>query len=141
MPLNGAYSYRSFETQTLLGVDPAELSGTIIRGSGWSFSEPFTAVFPEGTTGIEFQACRLDNIAIPDGSTMDADCSNYQYQAGGNGGGYLIADPETVPETVKQEVDENGMPAYALTDLRVGEPECTPYKGSGLPAFSEEVSG
>lgn len=80
-PVNAKYSYKSFGLRTFLTTDPAEFSGTTIRGSGWSFETLETQVFPAGTKDVRFEACRLDNVTLPPGSVLDADSSNYQFKA------------------------------------------------------------
>ena len=69
----------AFGTQTFLDRKPEEFTGKTFRGCGWSHETPETRVFPDGTKDVRFIGCRLDNVTLPPGSVLDADCSNYQY--------------------------------------------------------------
>ena len=70
----------AYGTKTLLHLKPEEVSGKTFRGCGWSFEQPEAKVFPDGTKDVRFIGCRLDNVTLPPGSVLDADCSNYQYK-------------------------------------------------------------
>lgn len=70
----------SFGTRTFLDRTPEEFTGKVFRGCGWSFEQPMTRVFPVGTKDVRFISCRLDNIVLPEGAVLDADCSNYQFK-------------------------------------------------------------
>ena len=79
---------KAFDKETLLHLKPEDLSGGAFRGCGGSFETPEQRVFPEGTMDVYFIGCRLDNVTLPPGSVLDADCSNYQYRAQADGKDY-----------------------------------------------------
>ena len=75
MDLNTKHSFKDYLDQTFLGADPKEFSDSIIRGTCfYQQAGPKTPVFPEGMTGVVFERCNLDNVLIPEGNTVEADC-------------------------------------------------------------------
>jgi hypothetical protein len=129
MPLNKDLSFRSFGTSTLLHLKPESISGTTIRGSGWSFEQPLQKVFPDGTKSVTFESCRLDNVVLPPGSVLDDNCSNYQYQVGEDGKDWVC---EVTTDAKTQKVT---LTPKAL----IGGVAALPYKRPLASAVEEAV--
>jgi len=62
---------RGWKYQSLLTVDPAELSNSEIIGTAFAQREPFTDTFPVGMTGVTFTRCNLGNCNIPPGNILN----------------------------------------------------------------------
>jgi len=77
--INKKYSFKDFMGVDLTKVDSKELNNTEIVGSCfWQENSPKKQVFPPTMTGVIFRRCNLDNCVIPDGNTVEPDCTNKQ---------------------------------------------------------------
>jgi hypothetical protein len=130
MPDKADFNCIAFGTETFLDRKPEEFTGKVFRGCGWSFETPLTQVFPEGVKDVRFVGCRLDNIVLPPGSVMDADCSHYQYKVQPDGKdwvGEITTDSKDATKTV--------FTAKAI----IGEASALPYKTGAVKTSAEAV--
>jgi len=74
MALNEKYSHKDFTQRTLTDTKPEEWNDTEVVNSCFYNEKPRTQVFPDGTKGVKFIRCNLDNVIVPKGCTTEG-CS------------------------------------------------------------------
>lgn len=75
--INEKYSFKDFSGRDLSEVDPLELNNTTIKGSCfYQENNPDSVIFPVGMIGVIFERCNLDNVSVPAGNIIRADCIN-----------------------------------------------------------------
>lgn len=119
MKINEKYS-DDFTGQSLVDVDPAEFNDTIIVGGCfWQEGKPDTVVFPAGMRGVTFRRCNLDNVYVPPGNTIEADCTHKRIKCFPPTPKEGKADPNE--GAIDWQVDEKGMPTEPLHKRRFAE--------------------
>lgn len=108
--VNEKYSYRDFMNQDLKKVDSKELSGTTIVGSCFYQEAKKTAstideivkdIWPKGTEKVRFERCNLDNVKLPDGSTIDERTTNKIIKPENDGDDWVLNSDLSEKEKVK----------------------------------------
>jgi len=67
----------SFKRKSFVNVNPVEFNNSIVLGSNFSQTEPFTDVFPADIENVTFKNCNLNNCNIPDGAIIEGGVNDH----------------------------------------------------------------
>jgi hypothetical protein len=125
--INQKYSFKDFTHHKFVKVDPKEFNDTVIVGSCfYQEGDPDQKVFPDGMKGVTFKRCNLDNVLIPEGNTVDKDCTTKRIKVQNDLRDWILDKDNKPVEVMGKEIweskglsiDPAEIPATKLNDIK-----------------------